>query len=98
MSQVSAHVVEKYYSMNELTLLIGFGEKFWRHRCRNGELTLTQGDVVISEPVEIAGELFAPASGVNAYLAQHPYRYDAGVRARNKAELQRKLTRKGELA
>jgi len=86
-----ARVVEKYYSPRELSSLIGFAEKFWRERCQAGEMTLRDGDVVISEPLDIAGELRIPASAVNAYLARHPYRYDAGVKARNAAELRRKL-------
>lgn len=84
--------VEKYYSLRELSFLIGFAERFWRERAQSGELTLNdeQGNV-ISQPLEIAGELRVPSSAVNAYLAKHPYRYDAGIKARNQAELRRKI-------
>jgi len=84
-------VVEKYYSPRDLACLVGFSEKFWRERCQAGEMTLLEGEAVIAAPLDIAGELRIPASAVNAYLARHPYRYDAGVKARNTAELRRKL-------
>lgn len=91
-------VVEKYYSGLELQLLVGFGEKFWRERAQSGDLTLRDGDVVISEPLEISGELRYPASAVNAWLARHPYRYDAGIKARNRSELQRRISQQQEVA
>lgn len=84
-------VVEKYYSPLELSLQVGFGKQFWRERCQSGDLTLTVDDVVIAEPLEISGELLIPASAVNAFLARHKYQYDAGIKARNKGELMRKL-------
>ncbi len=84
-------VVEKYYSLAELRCLVGFGPRFWRERAQAGELTLRDGDLVLAEPLEVAGELRVPASCVNAFLARHPYRHDAGVKARNQAELRRKL-------
>lgn len=89
-------VVEKYYSLRELECLVGFGERFWRERAQCGDLTLKEGETIIAEPVRIAGELRVPASAVNAYLARHPYRYDAGVKARNVAELRRKLKAQAE--
>jgi len=93
MSQLRAQkLVEKHYSPRELSFLLGFNEKWWRERAQAGDLTLQDGEGhVISEPLELAGELRVPASAVNAYLAKHPYVYDGGVKARNKAELRRKL-------
>ncbi len=89
-----AKVIEKHYSPRELSFLLGFDEKWWRQRAQAGDLTLRdrQGQV-IAQPLELAGELRVPASAVNAYLASHPYSYDAGVKARNTAELRRKLSR-----
>lgn len=84
-------VLEKFYSTEELTYHLGFSVRFWRERCQEGAFTLQIDGAVIAEPVEISGELRIPASAVNAWLAKHPYRYDAGVKARNQAELHRKL-------
>jgi hypothetical protein len=85
-------VLEKYYSLRELTYQLGFSERFWREKAQQGELMLQDGQGnLISEPVEIAGELRIPASAINAFLARHAYRYDAGVKARNLGELRRKL-------
>jgi len=94
-----ARVVEKYYSPRELSCLIGFDERFWRQRAKDGEFTLTiDADpdgppTVVCQPLEIAGELRIPATAVNAFLVKHPYRYDAGVKARNAGELRRRLSR-----
>lgn len=89
-------VIEKHYSPRELSFLLGFDEKWWRQRAQSGELTVRDdlGNVV-SEPLELAGELRIPASAVNGYLARNPYRYDAGTKARNTAELRRKLGKEG---
>jgi len=85
-------VLEKFYSPRELGYLPGFRERFWREVAQAGEFVLADSaGNVIAQPVEIAGEIRIPASSVNAYLARRPYRYDAGVKARNKGELRRKL-------
>lgn len=94
MSERASRAVEMFYSPREVGLLLGFDEKWVRQRAQAGEFTVRHGDQVVAEPVELSGELRIPASGVNAYLARHPYRYDAGVKARNKAELRRKLESK----
>ena len=91
MSERIPNVIEKYYSVRELTFLLGFSERFWRERAQAGDLVWRVADRVVSQPLELAGELRVPASAVNAYLAAHPYRYDAGVKARNLGELRRKL-------
>ena len=94
-NQPISRVVEKHYSPRELSFLIGFDEKFWRQRAKDGEFTLTietgTESVVVCAPLEISGELRIPATAMNAWLARHPYRYDAGVKARNQGELRRKL-------
>jgi len=93
-------VVEKYYSARELSFLLGFDEKWWRERAKAGEFTiqLEGHEAPLCQVVELGGELRIPATAVNHYLAQHPYRYDAGVKARNKGELRRKLSQLPELA
>lgn len=95
--------LEKYFSPRELCYLLGFADKFWRERAQAGDFTLTTADdrgnqVTVCEPLEIAGELRIPQTGVNAWLARHPYRYDAGIRARNAGELRRKLAKTAEPA
>jgi hypothetical protein len=88
-------VVEKYYSPRELFYLLGFSPEFWRDKCKAGELTLRTGAParVVSEPVEIAGELRIPASAVNAFLGARRFFYDVGIKARNTGELRRKLAK-----
>jgi hypothetical protein len=97
MSQLRASkVIEKHYSPRELGFLLGFDEKWWRQRAQEGEFAVRdEHGHTISQPVMLAGELRIPASGVNAYLARNPYLYDAGIAARNHAELRRKLGKGG---
>jgi len=83
-------VVEKHYSAKELSWLVGFDARWWRTRMKEEPQLLVDG-AIVSGCVEIGGEFFAPSSWVNGYLARHPVRYDAGVKARNTAELRRKL-------
>ena len=85
--------VEKYYSPQEAGWLLGFSERFIRDLAKSEELTVKDGDSgeVIAQPVFIAGELRIPASCLNAYIARHPYRSDPGIKARNRAELLRRL-------
>ena len=84
-------VLEKYYSPKELSTLLGFSAGFFRDRAQAGDFTLAVNGAVVCEPLEIAGELRIPASAVNAWLALHPYRYDAGIKARNAGELRRRI-------
>lgn len=86
-------VVEKHYSPVEASALLGFAPGFWRDQAKAGELTLVDSasQAVIAEPMEISGELRIPASCLNAFLLRRPFRYDPGIKARNQAELRRKL-------
>jgi hypothetical protein len=84
-------VLEKFYSLKDLGYQLGFSERFFADRCKAGDFTLAIDGVVIAEPMEVSGEIRVPASAVNAWVAKHPYKYDAGVKARNKGELMRKL-------
>lgn len=93
-SQLAQRVVEKHYTPRELEYLIGFSPDYWRDQAKAGELTLrdpADPNTILAAPVEIGGELRIPASCVNAFLTRHPFRYDAGIKARNTAELRRKL-------
>jgi hypothetical protein len=76
----SAVITEKFYSLEEVSLLLGFAPRFWREQAAKGELTLyaEDGNTVISEPVFIAGELRIPASALNAFCARRPYRPELG--------------------
>jgi|SRR6185312_3889516 len=95
MIERQSKVLEKFYSLEELHCLLGWSREFFGDRCKAGDFTLTvpgpDGPVVIAEPVQIRGDIRVPASAVNAWLARHPYKYDAGVKARNTSELRRKL-------
>lgn len=93
-------VVEKYYSLRDLELLVGFGEKFWREKAQAGELTVTDGaGQVLAQPVLLGKELRIPASSINTFLARNPYRAgEPGIKARNSAELRRKLEKEGVVA
>jgi len=84
-------VLEKFYTAKELSWLVGFNERYWRDRMKADPQLLDGEGRVISQCVEISGEFFAPASWVNAYVARTPVTYDAGIKARNRSELERKL-------
>lgn len=86
-------VVEKHYSARELSFLVGFDAKFWRQQMKSQPELLGANGELISNCVEISGEFFAPASWVNAFLSRRPLRYDAGIKARNTAELRRKMNK-----
>lgn len=94
MKERYAKIVERHYSLRELSVLFDFTPRWWRERAQAGDLVVhdNQSGTVLAQPVELAGELRVPASCVNAFLARNPYRYDAGIAARNRGELQRKLT------
>jgi hypothetical protein len=96
MSQV--RVLEKFYSAKELSWLIGFNERYWRERMKAEPRLLGADGELISQCVVISGEFFAPASWANALLARSPLVYDAGIKARNKSDLERKLRGKAALA
>jgi hypothetical protein len=86
-------VVELYYSVAELSLLLRFSEKKVREWVKEGKFSSKGDDGApdFSNIVEIAGELRVPASGVSLFLENHRLVYDMGVKARNRAELKRKL-------
>lgn len=84
-------VVEKFYTAKELSWLIGFDARYWRDRMKTEPQLLGVGGDIVSECREISGEFFAPASWVNSFLARHPVVYNAGIKARNTAELRRKV-------
>lgn len=85
--------VERYVSSRSLAALWEFGEKKIIQMARAGDFTVrsTSGEVIV-EPMEIAGEVRIPVSGVNRYAREHPYQYDDVIAARNRAELMRKLS------
>lgn len=87
-----AKVVEKFYSPAELAGLWGFSTGKIRALCKEGAFILRDSTgQIVAQPWEIAGEIRIPASAINAYAFARPYVYDAGIKARNKGELLRKL-------
>lgn len=91
-------VIEKHYTARELSFLIGFNERYWRDRMKAEPKLLGAAGELVSQCVEISGEFFAPASWANGLLARTPVTYDAGIKARNKSELERKLRGKERAA
>lgn len=88
-------VVELYYSVSELAFLLRFSDTTIRKRIKAGDFSPPGEDHKpdFSNVIDIDGDLRVPASGVNWFLDQHPLKYDSGIRARNAAELRRKMKR-----
>lgn len=76
-------VVEAYYKVGHLSALLQFSDSWVRQQIKAGAF----GDQVL----RVDGEFLVPASAVNAFLAAHQFVYSDGIKARNRAELQRKL-------
>jgi len=85
-------IVEMYYTPADLAALWRFSVRKISDMCKRGDFTVKAHDgTVTAEPMEIAGEIRIPASGINHYAATHPYTYNLGVKARNRGELMRKI-------
>lgn len=74
--------VEKYYSVGEVALLLGFSEKWVRTKISSG---------VFPGTVDCEGDIRVPASDVNAYLDSHRVFEPTPISARSEGELRRKL-------
>jgi len=75
--------VECYYTVQEVSLLLRFSERWVRERINEGAFGAGVRD--------INGDLRIPASGINAFLDSKPRFYDPGIKARNLGELRRKI-------
>lgn len=87
-------VIELYYSVAELSFLLRFSDVTIRRRIKAGDFSppdSATGQPDLSNIKDISGDIRVPASGVNWFLDRHPLRYDAGIKARNTAELRRKM-------
>lgn len=92
MSNALPKVVEAYYTPADLAALWRFSERKIRDLVKEGNFTLRNAlGVTTAEPMEVAGEIRIPASAINAYAASHAYNYSPGIKARNQAELLRKI-------
>lgn len=77
-------VVEKYYTVSELSLLLGFGAEWVRTRIHQGEF----GDKCWMHQKDIR----VPASAVNAFVEKCLIAVpEAGIAARTAGELVRKI-------
>lgn len=86
-------VVEAYYSPADLSALWRFGPAKIRTMAKSGDFTVRDAaGAIVAEPMEVAGELRIPASGVNQYARSHALSVIHGVKARSKGELLRKIT------
>jgi hypothetical protein len=84
-------VVEAYYTPGHAAALLQFNERKIRDMAKAGDFTVKDGEEVLAEPFECAGEIRIPASGINHYIRTHPLRYDEVIKARNRGELMRKI-------
>jgi predicted DNA-binding transcriptional regulator AlpA len=75
-------VVELYYSVPELEVLLRFSSAYLRKRIHAEEFPGT---------VNIDGDLRVPASAVNAWLERHGLATPRGLKARTAGELRRKM-------
>ncbi len=83
-------VVDKYYSAGELVGLVGFTERWWCDHMK-ADPRLEVDGVLVSQCVLVGNQYLAPASWVNHFLQARAVVYDPGIKARNLAELKRKL-------
>jgi hypothetical protein len=90
--------VEKYYSVAETCLLLGFSDKWVRERVKAGDFDPPESEPEAAAVVMIEKDIRIPASGINRFLGRHALRganqviAGAGVFARSEGELKRKLT------
>lgn len=86
-------VVELYYSITELTFLLRFSDSTIRKWVKEGAFSPPGEDGLpdFTNILDVGGDLRVPASGVNFFAGNHPLRRDPGTKARNKAELMRKI-------
>jgi len=79
-------VVEKFYSVAELTLLLSMCAKTLLERIKAGDL----GADVVNLGTDQRPDYRVPASGVNAWLAARRVFLEPGIAARSTGELRRK--------
>jgi hypothetical protein len=91
--------VEKYYSVAETCLLLGFCDKWVRDQVRAGAFDPPSTEPEAAEVVMIGKDIRIPASGINRFLGRHALRTAGeviagqGVFARSPGELKRKCRR-----
>lgn len=95
-----SRAVELYYSITELTFLLRFSDSTIRQWIKAGRFSppseMSSGQPDFSNILDVQGDIRVPASGVQWFIQNNPLRRDPGTKARNKAELMRKLKAKGE--
>lgn len=79
-------VVEMHYTTTELSCLLRRSPRWVTDKIKAGEF----GDGVYL----VDGDYLVRASAVNSFLGSRVFSYDRGVRARNGAELRRRLESK----
>lgn len=78
-------VIERHYKLTDMELLHGFTDRFYRDKLKAGAMGPCDRCLFIGETILV------PASGWAAFLLSHPHKPDLGTKARNRAELQRKV-------
>jgi hypothetical protein len=87
--------IEKFYSVQEVALLLGFEAQWVRERVKDGSfldphfVPRWEGETDLSV-VELGGETRIAASGINRVLAKHAKAGVNPIKARNMAELRRR--------
>jgi hypothetical protein len=79
-------VLELYYTVDDVALLLRFGRKWVRQRLDAGDF----GQGVL----DIRGDIRIPASGVNAFITRHHRVYDLQIRMANTGRMRRQLASK----
>lgn len=83
-------VVEKYYTVQEICLLLGLSDRYVRQQIHDGGFGPTDAILLVDRSLRV------PASAVNEFLRGHKLRPEPGVAARTPAELKRKVQTLGE--
>ena len=78
-------VPELYFSVPELSMLLKRSEDWVRKQVKASEFG------PLGNILSLDGDLRIPASGVNFFTERHTLEYDPGIKARNLAELRRRM-------
>lgn len=94
--RMRSSVVELYYSISELCCIYRFSDKTVRDWVKSGRFSPPGPDEKpdLTNILDIGGDLRVPASGCLYFQANHPLKYDLGIRARNAGEMRRKIKQK----
>jgi hypothetical protein len=95
---MTPRVVELYYSVTELACLLRFSDSTVRKWVKSGAFSPPgpDGKPDFTNILDVHGDIRVPSSGVFFFTQNNQLRRDFGTKARNKAELMRRLHHKEE--